>query len=307
MNHPHLHALRAAALALPVLLALGCQDVAAPPGGTGDPQVAIAVSQAVDVEDFTADASMVSDEDVFATAAPASGVPADGGVRVNAGGTQFQRTIATSTRTKAVTLNGDSTTATVVVTEDRSGTLAVRDFGSAIVVQRPFADHGTRQVALVKGEGTWHVSASSFLNRPSTVVVSPVGVASVTITSAGRATMTFTSASDLLNKANWPAMPTGDVAVKVTLNRTGGRVFLHERYGRDATDRRKMEMTPDPSNPKVFTLTWHPALHEAEASHPWRRLLTVDAFDALTLATNSTGAYIYNNQQWVIPVALQQQ
>ena len=74
---------------------------------------------------------MVSDEDVFATAAPASGIPVDGGGQVNAGVTQFQRTIATSTRTKAVTLNGDSTTANVVVTEDRSGTLAVRDFGSA--------------------------------------------------------------------------------------------------------------------------------------------------------------------------------
>ena len=78
---------------------------------------------------------------------------------------------------------------------------------------------------------------------------------------------------------------------------TGGRF-------RDANDRRKMEMTPDPANPQVFTLTWHPQLHELEENHPWRRLLTIDAFDALTLATNSTSVYVYNNQQWVIPVAL---
>lgn len=286
------------------LFAWGCNDVTGPNGGSlgGTPSTADreAIVSALNADDLTAFNYSGSD---WEDAAGASASPSLGQFEVNSRWF-FRREVETSTRT--VTMTGAGDTVMVSIVEDRSGTLRVRDEhsdSSHVEIERPFADHGERTAMARRGErGRWFVFSTSFMDRPSTSVPNPIGIDYIEFNPVGGPSYRFDSATELYDRSQWPSIKPGtEVTVSVRLENvpaSGGRVFLHDWYDHR---RHQVELHQDESDPTLFTTTWH--------ATPWhfserlfRRLLTIDAFEAATLSTQPDAAY--NAHQWVLPVSV---
>ncbi len=302
---------------LPVALAVGgCQDVLTSPPGTtggpttpgtssGNPQEIAQIQQTIDAEDYTAPGTVDSDFEIVggtSLTSPSMGLDFGADSAGSDSLLMFHRIVLNSTRSRIVTQSGDS--ASVVITEDRSGTLKLGQRRTGVQLERPFADHGMRTATLVKRHGRWMVTASSFLDRASTSVSAPVHVDYVEFTPRDGNAMVFTDASQLLTRDAWPTMPvrTVDITVKISgAGEAGARVFLHDRYGEGVAEHHKMELVRDAADPTLFHGTWMPNPRREGEERAWRRLLTIDAFDATTLSLDASAAY--NAHQWVVPVA----
>lgn len=311
MNLRHLR-IAAMCAVLPAALALGgCQDISTAPGGTpggndtgnsntGSPQEIAAIQQEIDGEDYTAPGTVESD---FETNFGAAFAPsALGGVVTQSESLLFHRVLLHSTRTRTVVQSG--TSATVTIMEDRSGTLKIGQRKTGVQLERPFSDHGTRTATLVKRGGHWVVASSSFMDRASTLVPAPVHVDYLEFTPLGSAALRFDSASQLLTRDAWPTMPVRQVSITVKVSgagEAGARVFLHDRYGDGVKEHHKLELMRDATDPTLFHGTWMPNPRSEGNEKAWRRLLTVDVFDAATLSLDASVAY--NAHQWVLPVA----
>jgi hypothetical protein len=309
----NIHRLRIAAICalVPAALALGgCQDLATAPGGnpggtttdvgnTGNPQEIAAIQQVVEGETYTAPGTVESDIELTNTAAAA---PSDVGVVTQAESLLFHRIVLNSTRTRTVNQTGN--TATVMISEDRSGMLKIGQRGLGVRLDRPFSDHGTRSATLVKREGRWMVTSSTFLDRASTLVTTPVHIEYVEFTPSSGSPLRFDSPSQLLTRDAWPMVPLRTVSVTVKISgasEAGARVFLHDHYGEDVREHHKLELTRDTVDPTLFHGTWTPNPYDTEHERMWRRLLTVDVFDTTTLSLDA--AAVYNAHEWVLPVA----
>lgn len=313
------HRLRIAAMcaAIPVAIALGgCQALSTAPGGstsgdtsgigstgnTGNPQEIAQIQQMIESEPYTSAGTVESDVELDAGAVAS---PSDGMV-TQAESLLFHRIVTSSTRTRTVTQSGDS--ASVSIVEDRSGTLKIGQRGTGVQLERPFSDHGTRTAQLVKRGGHWMVTASSFLDRASTVVPNPVHIDYIEFTPDGGTALVFDDASQQVTRDSWPTVPVRRVSITVKVSgasEAGARVFLHDRYGEGVKEHRKIELTRDAADPTLFHGTWMPNPFDASHERMWRRLLTVDVFDAGTLSLDPTVSY--NAHEWVMPVAFRRE
>lgn len=306
----NIHRLRRIAMCalLPAALAVaGCQDLTTAPSGntggttsTGSPQEIAQIQQTLDAEAYTAAGTVTSD---FELDGGIGTLPVPSiGVGAQSESLLFHRIILGSTRSRTVTQSGDS--ATVLIVEDRTGTLKIGQRGGGSQLERPFSDHGTRTATLIKQRGHWMVTASSFLDRASTSVTAPLRIDAITFTPDGGAAQTYTSPGQLLRRDAWPTMPVRRVAIDVRVSGAsdaGARVFLHDRYGDGVAEHHKMELTRDAADPTLFHGTWNPNPRRGDAERAWRRLLTVDVLDATTLSLDPAAAY--NAHQWILPVA----
>ncbi len=294
---------------VPAALALGgCQDLSTAPGGNtggigadksqGDPQEIAAVQQAIETDDYTTAGTVESDFELETSASP-FGRGTEG---ARGDSLLFHRVVQQSTRTRTVTQTGE--VATVTISEDRTGTLRLGRRGVGVQIERPFSDHGARTATLVKRGGRWSVTASTFLDRASTLVDAPVRIEYVEFTPRGGAGMRFNSATEVLGRDAWPTMPVEPVAITVKVEGAGdlgARVFFHDRYGEGAKEHHKMEFTRDALDATLYHGTWTPSPRDKAHERAWRRLLTIDVFDAATLSFDANASY--NARQWVMPIA----
>ncbi len=286
------------------LFAWGCNDITGPggdvTGGAPSPADREAIITALNADDLTAFGYTGSD---WEDDASFSGAPGLQQFAVNARWF-FRREVASAARTINMTGTGDSVSVSIV--EDRTGTLRVRDEhsdSSHVEVSRPFADHGERTAMARRGErGRWLVYSTSFMDRASTSVANPIGIAYIEFNAAGGPSYRFDSATELYDRSQWPSIKPGTVVtVSVRIENVpegGGRVFLHDWYDHH---RHQVELLRDPSDPTLFTTVWH-ATPWRFSERLFRRLLTVDAFDAATISTQPDVPY--NAHQWVLPVSV---
>ncbi len=318
-------ALAGAALAAVVLVA-GCDLTTAPLDGSGggtqaDPVVLAGITAALDTTDFTASLSIDSDtgEDAWAAFAPGSA-----GAELTHERANFRREVTSSTRHYEITALGD--TATVLLTEDRTGVFHVRA-DSVTTLDRPFTDHAERSVRAVwvagvrpghdstetGGDSTstgrhdngqrsshWRVLSSTVLNRWSTSVESPVQILSVELKPENEPAVRVEDPTLLVSADQWPRFPSGrttSVTVRVANATAGTQVLLHDRFEKSG---RRIGLVPDSADPTIFRGTWRPS-SSGDGERDWRRMLTVDVADGTTLSADVGAAY--NARQWVIPVA----